>query len=372
MIYINKSTPYVNGEAKRKIISESKSINYTFDHTHIKPEETEPSKKNGDTLDKESGLLYIYFKEVAKKPLLTPEEEITLSAKIKKCELRLREIKRILEGTNGTKNGARVLKKGPGQRRKRRIERLISLSRAYSKTVRELKKRFVKSNLRLVVKIAKKHLGQGLPFLDLIQEGNIGLIKAVDRFDYKRGYKFSTYAAWWIHQHISKAIFSQTRTVRVPGYVLEHVNRVKRISSMLEKETGKKPLPEEIALRLGIRVNWVRRVLEDTRNSVTLDSPIFGYKAATLLDFIADEGCPEPVEAFSRGALPEKLEEALSDLSPRQRQVLRMRYGIGYEDAQTLGDIGREFNVTRERIRQIEKRAIEKLRKSKVLRNFLS
>jgi len=366
MRYINGSIPYVNGDVRREIISESKSIDYVFDHIYIEPEETEPSKKNGDTLDRESRLLYNYFREVAKEPLLTPEEEITLSVKIKKCELRLREIERILEGiTNG------VLKERPRQKRKRRIERLISLSKAYSKTIGELKGRFVKANLRLVVKIAKKHLGQGLPLLDLIQEGNIGLIKAVDRFDHKRGYKFSTYAAWWIHQHISKAIFSQTRTVNVPAYVLEHVSRVERVRFMLEKETGKKPLPEEIALRLGIRVDWVRRVLNDTRNSVPLDSPIVRDEAATFLDFIANEGCLEPEDAFSRAALPEKLEEALSDLSLRQRQVLRMRYGIGYEDVHTLGDIGRQFNVTRERIRQIEKRAIEKLRKSKVLKSFL-
>jgi len=298
------------------------------------------SKKNGDTPDKESRLLYNYFREVAKEPLLTPKEEITLSAKIKRCELRLREIKRILGGTtNETMN--EVLRERPRQRGYKREmeikkkcveERLISLSKAYSKTVDELKGRFVKANLRLVVKIAKKYLGRGLSLLDLIQEGNIGLIKAVDRFDYKRGYKFSTYAAWWIRQYILRAIFSQTRTVRVPAYVLEHVNRVERVGFMLEKETGKKPLPEEIALRLGIRVDWVRRVLEleDTGNSVPLNSPILRGEAATFLDFIADESCPEPGDVFSRAALPEKLEEALSDLNPRQGQVLRMRYGIRY------------------------------------------
>lgn len=331
--------------------------------------------------DEQFRLLYVYFKDMGTESLLSSKEEVEVSAKIKKCEAKAREIKTILDklpkernekskrasGKNGHQNGNRkaLLK---------RINRLTSFMKAYSERAKELRERFVKANLRLVVSIAKRYMGRGLPLPDLIQEGNVGLMRAVERFDHTKGYKFSTYASWWIHQAISRALLDQTRTIRVPVYVLEQASKVHRISSMLHKETGRKPFPEEISQKSGISVEGVKRVLEATKDVVHLDSPILDGEKTTLLDFVPDEGSPAPDSVMAKDTLVKRIKEALLTLTTRENEIVKMRFGIDQDATYTLDEIGRKFDLTRERIRQIEKRALEKLAISgigEILRSFL-
>ncbi|MCK5710922.1 MAG: sigma-70 family RNA polymerase sigma factor [Deltaproteobacteria bacterium] len=334
------------------------------------------------TPDEQFRLLYVYFKDMAVESLLTAKEEVEVSAQIKKCEAKAIELtinvdklqkKRdsLLKRQSKTGSKSRISEKDLTKR----IESLTAFVRAYAERACDMKERFVKANLRLVVSISKRYMGRGLPLTDLIQEGNVGLMRAVERFDHTKGYKFSTYASWWIHQAISRALLDQTRTIRVPVYVLEQASKVYRISSMLHKEMGRKPLPEEVAEIAGISVEGVKRILESTNDAARLDNPIMDGEKTTLLDFISDEKLPAPDSVMANTALSQELRDALNILTPREEEIVRLRFGIDQDGTYTLDEIGRRFDLTRERIRQIEKRALEKLAEADsgdVLRSFLA
>ena len=274
------------------------------------PEEIDISVPEGISIDDP---VRMYLKEIGKVPLLTADEEIELAQRMEQGD-------------------------------------------------EEAKKRLCEANLRLVVSIAKRYVGRGMLFLDLIQEGNLGLIKAVEKFDYRKGYKFSTYATWWIRQAITRAIADQARTIRIPVHMVETINKLIRVSRQLLQEYGREPSPEEIAKEMGISESKVREIIKIAQEPVSLETPIGEEEDSHLGDFIPDDDAPAPAEAAAFTLLKEQLMSVLSTLTPREEMVLKLRFGLEDGRARTLEEVGKEFKVTRERIRQIEAKALRKLR----------
>ncbi len=299
----------------------------------------------------------MYLKEIGKVDLLTPEREVELAQAMG-------------AGAAAKEQLAELEKSGEPIPE----ETLKELKKAV-KGGERAKQSLAEANLRLVVSIAKRYVGRGMLFLDLIQEGNLGLIKAVEKFDYTKGYKFSTYATWWIRQAITRAIADQARTIRIPVHMVETINKVIRVNRQLLQELGHDPTPEETAEEMGMPVEKVREILKIAQEPVSLETPIGEEEDSHLGDFIPDEDASEPSEAASFTLLKEQLVDVLSTLTPREEKVLRLRFGIEDGRTRTLEEVGKEFNVTRERIRQIEAKALRKLRhpsRSKKLKDFLS
>lgn len=305
----------------------------------------------------------MYLKEIGKVPLLSADEEIELAQNMEDGAVAIEKIN-VLKGRLD----------GASEEEKAEIKQEIkTLQRDVDKGA-DAKKRLAEANLRLVVSIAKRYVGRGMLFLDLIQEGNLGLIKAVEKFDYKKGYKFSTYATWWIRQAITRAIADQARTIRIPVHMVETINKLIRVSRQLLQELGREPSPEEIAKEMSMPVERVREILKISQEPVSLETPIGEEEDSHLGDFIKDDNVPVPADAAAFTLLKEQLEEVLGTLTEREQKVLTLRFGLEDGRARTLEEVGKEFNVTRERIRQIEAKALRKLRhpsRSRKLKDYL-
>jgi RNA polymerase primary sigma factor len=328
----------------------------------LEEESEEELEEKEDAFDKDLELagktatndpVRMYLKEIGKVPLLTAQEEVDLAKKIEAGE----EASRILreKGDQLSREEVRALK------RKERIGQ-------------EAKRKLVEANLRLVVSIAKRYVGRGMLFLDLIQEGNLGLIRAVEKFDFRKGYKFSTYATWWIRQAITRAIADQARTIRIPVHMVETINKLIRVQRQLLQELGREPTPEEIAERMELTPEKVREIIKVSQEPVSLETPIGEEEDSHLGDFIEDADAVVPIDAASFILLQEQLEDVLNSLSEREKEVIRLRFGLVDGHPRTLEEVGREFGVTRERIRQIESKTLAKLRhptRSSKLRDYL-
>ena len=320
-------------------------------------------------------LLSIYFQDIDKESsLLNAEEEFVIASNLKRCENAVSDLKEfrdklVINKKNGNLNNLSF---------KAALKRTDGLIKAYSSKALELKQKFAKCNLKLVISIAKKNIGKGLPLSELIQEGNLGLMRAIEKFDYTLGYKFSTYATWWIQQAVLRAPYEKTKTVRVPVYLYEQAGKIYSIKNKIKRDEGREPYPEEIAKELGVSVDNVKRIqkalAEVNKDALRLDSPLFDDDNRTLMDCVKDNGVTLQDDAIIKKAIIDKVDYMLSPLNEREKDIIQMRFGIGINTTYTLSEIGEMYNVTRERVRQIEKNALNKIASSKVgkdLRNYI-
>lgn len=297
----------------------------------------------------------LYFRQMAQEPLLTAQEEIDLA-------------KRIELGKQARETFFRLGRERCSDHINAQLERLISDGQA-------AREHLGRANTRLVVSIAKRYMGQGLPFPDLIQEGNVGLMRAVDKYDYKRGNRFSTYATWWIRQAITRALAQKTRTIRIPLHMTERIRQMYRIAQSLEQSLGRRPAPEEIAAEMELPADTVRGMMDASQHAIALERPVGDDGDSEFGDFIEDQDSPSPVESATQHMLQETIEEVLSELTPRQSHILRLRFGLGGGEPHTLEEIANKFGLSRERIRQLEKEALRRLRHPRLahnLRDYLS
>ena len=329
----------------------------------------------------------MYLKEIGKVPLLTAEQEVTIAKRMENGDIAQKMLDTLFkdvadDDTERVTTREEMEKYLNSDELRAEIEEKAAVLEGKTKQDlkyvvgdgEEARKKLAEANLRLVVSIAKRYVGRGMLFLDLIQEGNLGLIKAVEKFDFRKGFKFSTYATWWIRQAITRAIADQARTIRIPVHMVETINKLVRISRQLLQELGREPSPEEIAERMGIPVERVREIIKISQEPVSLETPIGEEEDSHLGDFIQDDNVPVPAEAAAYTLLKEQLQEVLETLTEREQKVLRLRFGLDDGRARTLEEVGKEFNVTRERIRQIEAKALRKLRhpsRSRKLKDYL-
>ncbi len=353
---------------KKKNILEIQEINDVFSDMPLEEEQMEKiyeylETQNIDVLRITGGDIDDVTDDADIEMLLADEEEVD----VEKIDLS------VPEGVS-IEDPVRMYLKEIGKVPLLSAEEEIELAKRMSDGDEEAKKRLAEANLRLVVSIAKRYVGRGMLFLDLIQEGNLGLIKAVEKFDYQKGFKFSTYATWWIRQAITRAIADQARTIRIPVHMVETINKLIRVSRQLLQELGREPTPEEIAEELQMPVERVREILKISQEPVSLETPIGEEEDSHLGDFIQDDNVPVPAEAAAQTLLKEQLNEVLGTLTEREQKVLRLRFGMNDGRARTLEEVGKEFDVTRERIRQIEAKALRKLRhpsRSRKLKDYL-
>ena len=353
---------------KRKNVLEYQEINDFFKDTPLEPDQIE---KVFDFLEA-SGIDVLRITEGDSDNLiLDDDDEVKLE---EEDEVDIEKIDLSVPEGISIEDPVRMYLKEIGKVNLLTAEQEIQLAQRMEKGDEEAKKKLAEANLRLVVSIAKRYVGRGMLFLDLIQEGNLGLIKAVEKFDYRKGYKFSTYATWWIRQAITRAIADQARTIRIPVHMVETINKLIRVSRQLLQELGREPTPEEIAKEMDMSVERVREILKISQEPVSLETPIGEEEDSHLGDFIQDDNVPVPADAAAFTLLKEQLVEVLGTLTEREQKVLRLRFGLDDGRARTLEEVGQEFNVTRERIRQIEAKALRKLRhpsRSKKLKDFL-
>ena len=353
---------------KKKNVLEYQEINDFFKDTPLEPDHIE---KVFDFLEA-SGIDVLRITEGDPEPLiLDDDDEVKLK---EEDEVDIEKIDLSVPEGISIEDPVRMYLKEIGKVNLLTAEQEIKLAQRMEEGDEEAKKKLAEANLRLVVSIAKRYVGRGMLFLDLIQEGNLGLIKAVEKFDYRKGYKFSTYATWWIRQAITRAIADQARTIRIPVHMVETINKLIRVSRQLLQALGREPTPEEIAEEMDMSVDRVREILKISQEPVSLETPIGEEEDSHLGDFIQDDNVPVPADAAAFTLLKEQLVEVLGTLTEREQKVLRLRFGLDDGRARTLEEVGQEFNVTRERIRQIEAKALRKLRhpsRSRKLKDYL-
>ncbi len=359
----------VSGKKKKNVL-ELQEINEVFSDVEL---EAEQMDKIFEYLEAQ-GIDILRISNTTEEDDVPDDIEIILAAEEEDVEVDMEKIDLSVPDGISIEDPVRMYLKEIGKVPLLSADEEIELAKRMSEGDEEAKKRLAEANLRLVVSIAKRYVGRGMLFLDLIQEGNLGLIKAVEKFDYQKGFKFSTYATWWIRQAITRAIADQARTIRIPVHMVETINKLIRVSRQLLQELGREPLPEEIAKELDMPVERVREILKISQEPVSLETPIGEEEDSHLGDFIQDDNVPVPAEAAAATLLKEQLNEVLDTLTEREQKVLRLRFGMNDGRARTLEEVGKEFDVTRERIRQIEAKALRKLRhpsRSRKLKDYL-